>query len=440
MRPICPVEKWRQRCLVCKGNEMKNVKPLTSRMANVAFLMLFPGFFFYHAALGIQAIPPVLGGYFSPVALMITPILLILYIGDLQKQKNIFTRIDCAFLAFLIYFVFVISVNSIFFNAYDELVTSHLVAVLHFIVVFIIFKFADFKSKKIWWIALMCWISMTLIIFYLSSDGFFYLREQEATTNLKYVATYQGFGRSYFVTFLILAPFIPRMPLRLVLYIFSVAALFVNGSRSEFAAAIVALALIEIVNAKHRLIVFCLAVAFGFLFTFYTADIVNLLPENRTLQLLDLSRSSSWEERNYVFSLALETIMKSPLLGDYGSYVDNVGAGLYAHNIFSAWVDLGFLGFAWLLLILIIPLCILAVDAFLLKSKEDFSECLLTFTLVSVTVFLLFTTKEFTFMLTGAALGRYAHYQFRKHSSERYFRVLAPTDFRKQSNAMPGQI
>lgn len=409
---------------------MKNGHTLASKISNASFLILFPGFFFYHSALGLQIIPPVLGGYFSPVSLVVTPILLILYVVNVLGSRALFTRIDFGFFAYLFYFVFIISVNAIFFDVNSDVVRMHLVAILHLTAVFIIFKFSVFNSKTVWWGLFACWVGMTMIIFFLSSDGFFYLREQEATTNQDYVATYQGFGRSYFLTFLVLVPFIGNMPFRLVVYAFSIAALFVNGSRSEFVGAIVVTALFEIFWSRQRLLALLLAVILGALFVLYADEFSKLLPGNRTLQLLDLSECGSCDERNVTVVYAIEVIKKFPLLGDFGNYlidIENQRPGSYAHNILSAWVDLGLVGFTWLLLLFAFPLFTIAVEAFSSKESRNLSEVLLPFSLLLVTIFLLFIAKQFTYMLIGAALGSYANYRYRRRCVERYrWKVQAP--------------
>lgn len=411
-----------------------------SRLASLSFLMLFPFFFFYHTALALQIVPPVLGGYFSPVSLALAPLLFLAYAAAVHKNRALFTGIDGAFLAFLVYFLLLVSINSIFLNADGEVVSSHLISILHFAVIFIIFKLTDFRSKGLWWSALACWIVMTVIIFNLSSDGFFYLREQEDSVNQDYIATYQGFGRSYFVTVLILIPFVKAVPLRIIIYALSVAALFVNGSRSEFAATLLGIALIEILNARHRLLILCISMAPVAFVASHSTELMQLLPENRTLQLLDLSEASSWDERGFAFHHALETIFRSPVLGDYGSYVDLGVQGLYAHNIFSAWVDLGFVGFVWLLLMLLIPFCVLAARAWGSRPDDDLPDLMLTLVLLAVTLLLLFTAKEFTYMLTGAALGRYARYRYETYRREPDRRRDARAGLRLMQMNMPQEM
>lgn len=409
---------------------MKNGHELAAKVSAASFLILFPGYFFYHSALGLQIIPPILGGYFTTVSLLVAPILIIVYAANVLRSKGMCTGIDYGFFAYLFYFVLITSVNAIFLDANAEIVKMHMIAILHLATVFIIFKFSVFNAKTIWWCLFGCWAGMTMIIFFLSSDGFFYLRQQEATTNQDYVATYQGFGRSYFLTFLILVPFIRSMSLRWIVYAFSIAALFVNGSRSEFLGAIVVIGVFEILRTRQRLLAFVLALTIGLLFALYADEFSKLLPGNRTLQLLDLSECGSCEERNGTVVYAMEVIRNSPLIGDFGNYlvdIENEKPGTYAHNILSAWVDLGFPGFAWLSLLFVVPIYTLTFEVLASKGGRDLSEVLLPFSLLVVTFFLLLIAKQFTYMLIGAALGSYANYLYRRRGMGKYrWKVKAP--------------
>lgn len=396
---------------------MQDNNSVTLKIAIGSFLLLFPGFFFYHSALGLQLIPPVLGGYFSPVALLLSPVLIATYLVKVRKSKALLTNIDLGFFAFVFYFFLVVAINAIFFHANADVVKMHLVAIFHLVVVFMIFKFSEFSLKFVFWGALICWIGMTMIIFFMSNDGFFYLRQQEATTNQDVVATYQGFGRSYFLTFLVLAPFIKRMPARIPVYLVSIAALYVNGARSEFVGALVAVVAVEVLMTKRRAVALGLLATFAIVGYLYATEFINMLPENRTLQLLEVDECSSCNDRRATVAYAIEVIKNSPLVGDFGNYIvdiENETPGSYAHNIVSAWVDLGFLGFVWLLLLFLVPLSTLISDANSVRGKSNLSELLLPLTLLLVTLVLLFTAKQFTYMLTGAALGSYANYCMKK--------------------------
>jgi hypothetical protein len=378
-------------------------------LAHLAFLALFPGFFFYQSALGLGDIPAVLGGYFSPVALAFAPVLATLYLVKVKRERHFLARTDFLFFCFLLYFFFVVALN-FSIGADKDIVASHLVAIIHFFVVFLIFRMAEFNSKTIKWSAFLCLIGMTFLIFYFSVDGSFYLKQEGNSSDSESVATYQGFARSYFLTFLIVMPFMKRLPMRLLAYLICVPALFLNGARSELMALIVAIVLIEISHARYWL---ALLVGSLIIFTpliLYFDDIIRMLPDNRSLELLHLSQSSSWEARKFLFAHALRTIGQNPLLGDYANYF-GVGIGAYAHNIFSAWVDLGLFGFLYLLCMLVFPMYFLFVDVVFRKGKTKPDELVLAFSLMFVTLFLLFTSKSYTYMLIAAALGSYSSYR-----------------------------
>jgi hypothetical protein len=108
---------------------------------------------------------------------------------------------------------------------------------------------------------------------------------------------------------------------------------------------------------------------------------------------------------------ARQTISASPIFGDYASYTP----GHYAHNILSAWVDLGLFGFVYLLAMLIWPAISMGITG--LFSTRNSGEFVLGFALVSVTILLLFKSHYFTDMLIGAVLGAYCKYNYeRKHA------------------------
>jgi len=372
--------------------------------------------------MGAGVIGPVLGGYFSPVSLVFTPILLIIYLVKITRSTRFFTSIDLAFFTFLLYFLFVISLN--FVNgAEPDLVKDHLLCIVHFAAVFIVFRIAQFESPQMKWMGLLCIAGMTAIIFSFSVDGFFHMKEH-AYGDSTSVATYQGFARSYFVTFLVVLPFIRLPMLRLAMYLICVPALFINGARSELAAVFLAVVVAETFFARRRLSIAVFALTLASLFFVFSDNLVQLLPGNRSLQLLDVSRSTSWEGRQFLFSGALRTIADHPLLGDYGSYMRTAGAGSYAHNIFSAWVDLGFVGFAYLLCMMLFPIYFLLIDTISRRKTPKSEELLLALILLCATAFMLFTSKDFTYMLVGAALGRYAYYRHISYTAQAKQRLV----------------
>src|SRR5690606_10666433 len=88
------------------------------------------------------------------------------------------------------------------------------------------------------------------------------------------------------------------------------------------------------------------------LFIFLLISIIvsmwSYIPNSRMMQLFDLEGSSSGKARSEFFSYALLEVfsgLDKVIFGSYGSYVTVGGLGAYPHNIFSAWINLGIIGF-----------------------------------------------------------------------------------------------
>lgn len=378
-------------------------------MAHLAFLALFPGFFFYHSALGTGMIGPVLGGYFSWIALAFAPFLIGGYLFEVTRGLRYLPRFDIFFFLFLLYFLFIVAFNMAA-GADQDVVKDHLLAILQFAVVFIVFKMADFRSGIVRWAAFGSLVAMTVLVFYLSVDGMFYLKQDSALSNTESLASYQGFARSYFLTALAVAAFTNSIPLRMLIYALCIPALFMNGARSELIALTVTVFLIEVFYARYRWVILVFAGVAIALCVVYFDNLIAILPNNRTLEMLDLSADASWQARNSLLLNGLRTIADHPLLGDYGSYAVLGGSGDYIHNIFSAWVDLGLPGFLYLACLMLLPMYLVCTDLAIQNRQGRSNEFVLTFALLFVTILLLLTAKNFTDVLIAAALGRYSHY------------------------------
>jgi hypothetical protein len=260
---------------------------------------------------------------------------------------------------------------------------------------------------------------MSVIVFYFSDQGVFYLRSQNETDENEALASYQGFARSLFVTVIVVLPFLKKNIIGIALICVGIFALYINGARSELVATIFSVALFMLISSKYKFATFGVGLVLLGLVAFYSNYLIELLPNNRSLQLLDATGSTSWTTRQGFLLSALDTISKNPILGSYGSYARSGNIGTYAHNIISAWVDLGVAGFLILIYSLLYPTIILSGRIFSTRKKSE--EMLLVFVLIVSTAFLLVVAKSFTYMLTGAALGAYARFgssNFHSKSSE----------------------
>ncbi len=155
---------------------------------------------------------------------------------------------------------------------------------------------------------------------------------------------YQGVGRSIMVTAIVLSALTPRHWQQLAVLSLAVAALLALGSRAHLFTTVgltVATLLLSTLSAKRRI---ALAV-----FTVVAATALwlgwSVFLGTRAAEVLDLSTSGSWQARLEVQALALDVIRTSPLLGEFGYHLREIGAGGYAHNALSAWTEFGLVGF-----------------------------------------------------------------------------------------------
>ena len=374
--------------------------------AELAFWLLFPGFFAYQTLLGLGLIRAYLGGYFAWISLLMFAPLLLSYLLRMRACGWRVHRVDAAWLAFLAYYAAIIVLHMGL--AGGGATSHHTLGLLYMFLLFVIFKTLDFESKRFQLTLLASLLAMSAVVFAYAVDGAFYLAALGAARDPESVATYQGFSRSYLLPMVVLLACTRRTSLRWALYALGLPTLYINTARSEFGALLFLIPLFELHAARSRLTMLALMAGAIMLLQFNLDALVAAVPGNRTLELLDLSHSTSASARHALTEQALRTIADHPIMGDYGSYP----SGRYAHNILSAWVDLGLLGFAALLALLLYPLTHLAIHGYLLGGRTSRDHrYLLAWSLLASTLLLLCLSHFFSDMLIGAALGAYARYR-----------------------------
>ena len=376
-------------------------------LLNSAFFLLFPGFFYYHTLLGTGAAGAFLGGYFSPVSLLYMLPLALAYYLRMRREPRRLSWIDLHYGLFNAYFLGVVAVNA-FAGANTSIVAAHVLGILFMVNTFVLFSLIDFEHRQFRLMALASLATMSAIVFSFEVEGVFYLAKLGVAKDSDSLATYQGFARSYLMTFLPLVAYTRFLPLRLVLYGAGAATLFVNAARSEFVALLFMIPIVELYFSRHKLLLAGCAALGGALLYAHLGDIVAALPDNRILELLDLSHSTSANARHYLTLYAEQTIAAHPLIGAYASYAP----GYYSHNVLSAWVDLGLFGFVYLMAITTVPAIPMFFKEFLAERRRP--EFIHGFALACVTVLLLVTSHYFSDMLIGASLGAYSQYRYER--------------------------
>lgn len=374
---------------------------------HAAFLLLYPGFFFYQTLLGIGAIGAYLGGYFTLVALVLLIPLVLAFAAAVKRNKNYVSGMDLWLVLFVIYYFSILSVNYVA-GADPIIVERYMQSMIFCFETYVIFRMIDLEDKRLILITALSLLIMSVITYYFSIGGFFFLQALGEAKSPESLATYQGFARSYIYTYIVMIAVVRSMAIRYVLYAIAACALFLNGARSEFSGALFLIPVIELYYAKHRL--YAVSVL-GFIIGLVAGgidEITSMLPENRILQLLDLSHSTSAVAREHLSQNALRTISENPIFGDFASYPD----GHYAHNMLCAWVDFGLFGMVFFMFLLISRAVWLFFNGFFSKTKSPYF--VLAWAFICITILWALTAKNMPDMSVGAAMGAFARYTHRK--------------------------
>lgn len=377
----------------------------------LGFIALFPGFFFYHFLLGMGLIRAFLGGYFTPISLLLVLPVVVFYIRQIRHDRQRLFLCEIYYGLFFVFFGVVVAANSTN-GANTVIVVAHLEGMLFMINVFILFKMIDFSTPHFRYPAILCLIGMSAIIISFSTEGMFRMDALGLSKDPAALSTYQGLARSYLVTLLCVVTHTRSLTLRVLMYAIGAASLFLNTARSEFVAMLFVIPIIELYFSKKKIIFIALLASLTTAVGMNFDIIEEQLPNNRILELLDLSHSNSAILRHQMMAQAVQTVSAHPILGDYASYAN----GHYAHNIFSAWVDLGIVGFTYLAALMILPIASMLITGYF--GARDQGDFILAFATACATALLLIKSHYFTDMLIGASIGAYSKYRY----GEKYLR------------------
>jgi hypothetical protein len=369
-------------------------------LASSSFFLLFPGFFFYHFAIARGYIPAFLGGYFGVVAVLCFPPLALVYLKNhqlkLNKTLSLFILINAYIMLILIYNYILDKPRG---YSTDMAVWS-LSGLLFNLVVFLIGSQINFlKVLNANFFALI--LMLILVISNVGEQGIFYVKLEAVDESV--VASYQGFARSFiFVSLILTAAFIDNSKKFAVIFIISFVALFLNGSRTEFAlyvASSLIMCLLHMLKSPKGVLLLIGGMVTLFFLTIYLAD---AYPESRMLQLFFLQESTSFQGRSELNAYGWSLVSDSPLMGNYGMYVNLGGVGNYPHNLLSAWINLGIIGF-----LLYIILFLLLLKSALFRFRENSGNLTyriyFIFTLFAVTSVML--SKDYSDMSIGFLVG-----------------------------------
>lgn len=232
------------------------------------------------------------------------------------------------------------------------------------------------------------------------------------------VASYQGFARSALIVSFFLIATSVSLGGRAFLFFAGAFVLFVLGARSEFFAFLSSVIVFELLRSRlsinYLLFWVVFVVGFSFASTLFWGDFV----DSRHGQVLDLASSSSWALRTEALNMSVQEISENAIFGSFGSHILPGGeAGLYAHNIFSAWQNYGLLGF--LLVLILSTWATVGSIAAIRRTNGRVAISNYSFLLNFCVLILLLISKSIFWVVPGLAWGLYVAIELRSSEALR---------------------
>lgn len=365
---------------------------ITKSISKISFYLFIPGFLLYYLIVTFSISIPILGNYLGFIGgLLIIPNL----ICYLVSKK--FNLLDVVFISWHV----IIGLYSIY--RYSTGIVSNNFELLNWSLGSIVFNIlmytislninCIYNSKFI--IVIYYIINILVLVSIIMGKFFINL------TGVRGVSlNYQDFAVMYTI-FSSIIIYKYKNPINVII---SLVVLYFNGARTEFAIFLITIVLVEmLIYAKNRkflklLSIIVVVLIFTIIILVNTQTINNY---SRIASLLNLKNDESSIYRKDLLKVAMSIISNNPICGDYGSYVKiNGSIGTYSHNILSAWVNFGLIGF---LFYLMCPIYILIKTFICYKEIKNLHKLVLFLTMFITLAFVM--AKSYTYIMFGFLIG-----------------------------------
>lgn len=380
--------------------------PVTEFFSVMAFWFLFPGFFIYQVLINLRVLPSFLGGYFGLVAAAFFPFLLGLFVYQFARQPSLSGLLERTFLVLMFYIVLVSVLNYLFgqMSGYDDLLYWSLSGVMFNLSCFVIAKYINLQRSGFVALILVSFFVVAVLFFLNVQDGIFTL----LNTGVDGSVTYQGYARSIVAVSFILVALRRSNWMVAAVVPLSVVILTVIGSRSELILYVFTLIFsfyyLRLRSLSGIASLVLISLIMGLLAVTFNNVILESLQDTRLYDFVEngVFNSSSGDARLKLTESGWNNIASDPVFGRYGIYVKQLGSvGSYPHNLLSAWLNLGIVGF---LLYLFIALGVFFQGLILARRNgTPYSLVLLFFSIFCITSFV--TSKDYLFMFLGFTVG-----------------------------------
>ena len=379
---------------------MMNYNKNDFRIGFILYVICIPACLLYYVLTSYQLVSPFLGGYY-PYAFSFS----FIFVFTLQIVKlTIFneiklTRMDGIFIIFIVYAFLKISFDFSLGNYMDENIKDSFSGLIYFSAVYFIFRVVNFNGlSKVYFLSFFLLFFLISVVFLISS-GVVVLTISQADN---YAASYQYIAIFFILISLPAAAYNNNFFVRVLIYIFSISFLFLNGARTEFVYYLISIFILELFLVRKASGFFWLIFLMlsSFVTLYLSINYVTVFQDNRVVDLIvNLNNTSSGQARARLSEQGTIFIEENILFGGFYGYKK----GEYIHNILSVWVDLGVSGFL-LYFFLILSGCFHIVSFF----KRSFlykSDYALTVAMLIPSILFLIFSKSYGYILFSASLG-----------------------------------
>jgi len=385
------------------------VGKLKNTLAIISLIVLFVLFPVYHDLVARGLVSSVFGGWFGPWAFVVFFVFLFsssqYFLTDLGSGRGFSVMV-----VIMIFYIFLITVINAGFSSnphVDKAVTQSLTTSFLWLALIFLAIHIPLDASALLSVLWISFIGATafLLHFVITTGSLMYYPAMLFSVE-QGVASYQGFARSALVVAFFLLASSDSSRIRFLIGLLGVFVLFVLGARSEFFVFILSFFTFEFLRTKlsFSYIWFWLVLIIGAVFsvTYFWQDFLS----SRHGEILRLSESSSWALRSEAFDRTIQAISENAFFGSFGSHIlPNGEAGLYAHNIFSAWQSYGLPGF-----LLILTICMWATFGAFESVRRNRGKSIISnyaFLLNFCVLFLLLVSKSVFWVVPGLAWGLY---------------------------------
>lgn len=363
-----------------------------------AFCIMFPVYIAYQIFVQKGVIHPYLGGYFSAGMAISLPLLLLA--ASVKPHSHIPPDlVEWLFVLFMLLFGMSLAVG-VYTNVTPDILRPNAITWCSFVVLYLLGLLFPWGDKAATHYAQLIFVGLLLLIL-LNTKGGQLIGVGYISPGADKELNYQAVALAYIVATLAALP-PARVLIRYAGYVFSIIALYIVGARSEFVAFAFIAGTIEFCMAKRKALFVALGIVGIVALLALAHAMLGTLPGSRILGLSDVSEDASSIARAALTTDAWLSISLAPFLGEYGSYLP----GNYAHNILSAWVDMGLAGIVTLALLLTFASASIMLTY---RSWVRTPVFLVTAALLVASILLMLFAKYYTYQLLPIAIGAYGN-------------------------------